>query len=188
MDFLECSEGPTTATLSGQAAGIYQFYVEVDTAGLQSNTMPIPAGEYTATVYVRATDEPRDDTEENSAKIGEIKRNGATAKVSYLTTSEKHNQRLIIVNRGSRPIVMTNISFQTEEGTEADLADGAAADAIGAGESVTYRVSDIVDITGTSRRATASLSFNGSALNVSVATTQVNLEDSSSDTVLWPVK
>ena len=186
---------PTTATLSGQAAGIYQFCVEVDTAGPQSNTKPIPASEYTATVYVRATDEPRDDTEENSAKIGEIVRNGATAKVSYLTTSEKHNQRLIIVNRRSRPIVMTDISFQTEDGTEADLSDAAKAAAaipgagtIAPGDSVTYRVSDMLSITGNSRRAAASMSFNGSAANVSVATTQVNLEDSSTDTVMWPVQ
>ena len=48
---------PTTATLSGQAEGIYQFCVEVDTAGPQSHTMPIPASEYTATVYVRTTDD-----------------------------------------------------------------------------------------------------------------------------------
>ena len=122
--------------------------------------MPIPAGEYTATVYVRTTDDARDNTMENEAKIGEIVRNGATANVSYLTTSEKHNQRLIIVNRGSRPITMTGITFQTEDGTEADLVDGAA----------------------------ASMSFNGPPSNVSVATTQVNLEDSSTDTVIWPVQ
>ena len=150
--------------------------------------MPIPAGEYTATVYVRTTDDARDNTMENEAKIGEIVRNGATANVSYLTTSEKHNQRLIIVNRGSRPITMTGITFQTEDGTEADLIDGAAAGAIGAGDSVTYKVSDMVNITGTTRRAAASMSFNGSASNVSVATTQVKLEDSSTDTVMWPVQ
>ena len=96
---------------------------------------------------------------------------------------------------GTRPIVMTNISFQTEEGTEADLSDAAKAAAaipgagtIAPGDSVTYRVSDMLSITGNSRRAAASLSFNASASNVSVATTQVNLEDSSTDTVMWPVK
>ena len=180
---------PTMATLSDLGPGIYQLCVEVDTAGAQTNTMPIPAGEYTATVSARATNGANDPyVEENSAKVGEIMRNGATANVSYLTTSEKHNQRLIIVNRSSRPIMMTDATFQTEDGTEADLVEGAAAGAIGAGESVTYRVGDIVSITGNSRRAAASLSFNGSAANVSVATTQVNLEDSSTDTVMWPVK
>ena len=46
----------------------------------------------------------------------------------------------------------------------------------------------MVNITGTTRRAAASMSFNGSASNVSVATTQVKLEDSSTDTVMWPVQ
>ena len=187
---------PTMATLSDLGPGIYQLCVEVDTAGAQSNTMPIPAGEYTATVSARATNGANDPyVEENSAKVGEIKRNGATANVSYLTTSEKHNQRLIIVNRGSRPITMTGITFQTEDGTEADLSDAAKAAAaipgagtIGPGDSVTYRVRDMLSITGNSRRTGASMSFNGSAANVSVATTQVNLEDSSTDTVMWPVK
>ena len=141
--------------------------------------MPIPASEYTATVYVRATNGANDPyAEENSAKVGEIKRNGATANVSYLTTAEKHNRRLIIVNRGSRPIVMTNISFQTEEGTEADLSDAAKAAAaipgagtIAPGDSVTYRVRDMLSITGKSRRAAASMSFNGAPANISVATT-----------------
>ena len=126
-------------------------------------------------------------------KIGEIRRNGASASVAYLTTSEKHNQRLIIVNRGNRPIMITDITFQTEDGTEADLTDtakaaaAAGAGAIMPGDSMTVRVSDMVEITGNSRRAAANMSFNGTAANISVATTQVNLEDSSTDTVMWPV-
>ena len=85
--------------------------------------------------------------------VGKIGRNGASADVAYLTTSEKHNQRLIIVNRGSRPILMTDVTFMTEDGTEADLTDAAKAAAmlpeadreIGAGESMTVRVRDMVE-------------------------------------------
>ncbi len=184
------------AMQSSMVPGTYMLCVTVDNAGAESNTMPIPSGEYMATAYALsgATGTRASDAiEVASGKIGEIKRNGASASVAYLTTSEKHNQRLIVVNRGNRPITITDISFQTEDGTEADLTDAAKAaaaaglGAIGPGESMTTRVSDMVEITGNSRRAAAIMSFNGTAANISVATTQVNLSDSSTDTVMWPV-
>ena len=91
--------------------------------------------------------------------------------------------------------MMTGITFQTEEGTEADLSHAAkaaaatpGAGAIAPGDSVTHRASDMLSITGNSRRAAASPSFNSAARNISVATTQANPEDSSADTVMWPVR
>ena len=136
-----------------------------------------------------------DDMMQAEGAIGEIKRNGASVDISYLTTSDKHNQRLIIVNRGSMPIAITDIAFQSENGTEADLSDVAKAAAavpelsmIKAGESATYKVSDMLSITGDTRRTAATLSLNGVAGKISVATTQVNLADGSTDTVMWPVK
>ena len=91
--------------------------------------------------------------------------------------------------------MMTGITFQTEEGTEADLSHAAKAAAatpgagtIAPGDAVTHRASDMLSITGNSRRAAASMSFSGAPSNVSVATTQVNLEVSSTDTVMWPVQ
>ena len=113
-------DDPSMAMLASLAPGTYQLCVEVDLAGPMSNTMTIPAGEYTATVYTRNTMDPRDDMMQNEGTIGAISRNGASVNISYLTTSEKHNQRLIIVNRGSRPISILDISFQTEDGTEAE--------------------------------------------------------------------
>ena len=52
-----------------------------------------------------------------SGKVGEIKRNGASASVVRLATPEQYNQRLIIANCGTRPIEMTDIVFQTEDCT-----------------------------------------------------------------------
>ena len=176
------------------APGTFMLCVTVDTAGMESNTMPIPSGEYMAEVNALGSDaDPRDAVKVAEGTVGAIRRNGASASVAYLTTSDKHNQRLIIVNRGSRPVMITDIMFQTEDGTEADLTDAAKAaaaaglGAIGPGESMTTKVSDMVEITGNSRRAAAIMSFNGTAANISVATTQVNLSDSSTDTVMWPV-
>ena len=187
-------EDPTTAMVAGLNADEYMLCVEVDLAGSMSNDMAIPAGDYVATVYTRTGDDPRDNMMENEGVIGTITRNGASVSIAYLTTSEKHNQRLIIVNRGTRPISMTDITFQSEDGTEADLSDAAKAAAavsgaglIMPGEAVMHRVSDMLSITGNSRRTAATLAFNGVASQISVATTQVNLSDGSTDTVMWPV-
>ena len=187
-------DDPTMTMLAGLAADTYQLCVEVDLGGPMSNTMTIPAGEYTATVYTQNTGDSRDNMMQSEGTIGAISRNGASVNIAYLTTSDKHNQRLIIVNRGSRPISITDISFQTEGGTEADLSDAAKAAAavpglnmIMPGETAVHRVAQMLSITGDSRRTAATLAFNGVAGQISVATTQVNLSDSSTDTVVWPV-
>ena len=177
------------------ATGTFTLCVTVDTMGAMSNDAPLPITEFTGTILLPNTNTAIAPRELATGPIGRIARNGASANIAYLTTSEKHNQRLIIVNRGTRPVLLTDVTFQTEDGTEADLTDAAKAAAalpeedraIGAGESMTIRVSDMVSITGNSRRAAAVLSFNGTKDNISVATTQVNLEDSSTDTVMWPV-
>ena len=55
------------------------------------------------------------------------------------------------------------------------------------GETAVHSVKQMLEITGDSRRTAATLAFNGVAGQISVATTQVNLSDSSTDTVMWPV-
>ena len=180
--------------LAGQAPGTYKLCMEVDLAGPMSNTSPIPATDYMVTVYTRTNTDPRDNMMASEGSIGKITRNGASVTVSYLTTSEKHNQRLIIVNRGSRPVSILDIDFHSEDGTEANLSAAALAAAgtdaamIMPGEAVMHRVRDMLSITGNSARTAATLSFNAVAGQLDVATTQVNLSDGSTDTVMWPVK
>ena len=186
--------GDTITPAFAGASGTFTLCVTVDTMGPMSNESPIPDGQYMGTISlpnVNAAVAPR---ELATGVLGNIMRNGASVNVAYLTTSEKHNQRLIIVNRGTRPISMTDIQFHTEDGTEADLSDAAKAAAdipdagtIMPGEAVMHRVSDMLSITGNSRRTAASIAFNGVASQISVATTQVNLSDGSTDTVMWPV-
>ena len=187
--------GDSPAFGADSATGTYTLCVTVDTMGAMSNTMALPETEFMGTILLPNENAAIASRELATGVVGRIERNGASASIAYLTTSEKHNQRLIIVNRGNRPVMMTNITFQTEDGTEADLTDAAKAAAalpeehrqIGMRESMTVRVSDMVSITGGSRRTAAILSFNGAADDISVATTQVNLSDSSTDTVMWPV-
>ena len=132
-----------------------------------------------------------------SGPIGSIRRDGASVEIAYLTTSEKHNQRLIVVNRGTRPIMITDIQFQAEAGTDVELsalamaAAGTDAAMIPGGETRVISMGGdlgMLNITGKTRRTAATLSFNGVAEKISVATTQVNLSDSSTDTVMWTVE
>ena len=177
----------TDDTVPGSEGG-----VTVDIAGKGSNAAPIPNAVYSATAYAQgrgtAGGNVRNCVEVFSDKIGEIKRNGASVNIAHLTISEQYNQRLIIVNRNARPIVATDIILQTEDGVRAQLTDAAVPGAIGAGESVTYRVRDLISITGNSQTAALQMSFRGVPSRFSVATTQVNLNDSSTDTVIWPVE
>ena len=183
---------PNMAMSAWMAPGTYQLCLEVDVAGAMTNAAAIPVTEYTASIYTRTTETAV--SAQAVGTIGVIGRNGASVDIPYLTTSDKHNQRLIIVNRGSRPISITNIEFNTEDGTEADLSDAAKAAAaipgageIGPKETAVHSVATMLNITGDSRRTAATLSFNGRASDVSVATTQVNLADSSTDTVVYDV-
>ena len=193
--------GASSGSTGWKAPAAYLLCVNVDILGpgedgTGTNTVQIPAAKFTATAYTRTgpSAAPRMVGE---GTVGSITRDGATVQIAYLTTSAKHNQRLIIVNRGKAPISITDIVFQTEDGTEVELSALALAAAgtdaaLIAGE--TTRVISIggdlgmLSITGDSRRTAATLSFNGIASNISVATTQVNLSDSSTDTVMWAVK
>ena len=187
----------TDMGVAARAAGIYGLCVNVDVAGAGTNMTPIPAGTYEATVMVTGPGTDAKAAEAASDMIGSIRRDGASVQIAYLTTSVKHNQRLIVVNRGTRPIMITDIQFQSEAGTEVELsalalaAAGTPAAMIPGGETRVIRVGGdlgMLNITGDSRRTAATLSFNGVNTNISVATTQVNLEDSSTDTVMWTVK
>ena len=177
------------ATLAAQNAGSYKLCVQVDTMGPQPNTTPIPESEYTATITSVLSGRPLDLTTDQP--IGRITRNGATAHIAYLTTSEKQHQRVIVVNRGPQPIRIMDYKFQSEDGTMVELTAAAmaaqeAGAMIGPGETVVRQVRDMINITGDSRRTAVTMHFNAVADHVSVATTQVNRENSSTDTVMWP--
>ena len=166
--------------------------VNVDVMGPATNMSPIPEGAYSATAFTKAS------ATAMGRMVGEgdlasISHNGASVQIPYLTTSEKHNQRLIIVNRGTRDAGITSIRFTTEDGTEVELADTvqAAMDAgllmVPAGETWVASINRMLNITGDSRRVSASIAFAATAGHISVATTQVNLSDSSTDTVVYDV-
>ena len=190
----ELPSGVESATTGPKAPDVYLICVNVDVTGAMSNTMPIPEGDYSATAYIDGDGSPVTPAQMvGEGMLASIDRDGASVELPYLTTSDKHNQRLIVVNRGARPALITNIEFTTEDGTEAELMDSVqgALDsgqlAVPAGETWVARMDRTVNITGDSRRVAATVSFFASAAALSVATTQVNLEDGSTDTVVYEV-
>ena len=191
----ELPSGVDSASTGPLDEGLYVLCVNVDVMGPETNMMAIPEGEYTATAHINkdgGVNTPLLMVGEETT-VGVIDRDGAEVNIPYLTTSEKHNQRLIIVNRGTRPAAITSIQFTTEDGTEVELMDTVqgAMDAgllvVPAGESWVARMDETISITGDSRRVAAALSFAATADYISVATTQVNVSDGSTDTVVYDV-
>ncbi len=146
----------------------------------------IPVATITAAVSFAARPNFRYGAAPGRGTVGSIVRNGATVNLSYVTTSDRYNQRLIITNRGTVDAEYELTDFFTEMGTEA-TAGAAAMGTVPAGMSVVIRSADAVTFTGSMRRAAATLTVNAPAAVVDVATTQVNLNDGSTDTVNYEV-
>ena len=191
----ELPSGVTAASTPALPPGIKLVCLNVDVTGPMSNMSAIPESDYTATAHFK----PGLNSLEASQMAGmegdlaSIERNGASVDIPYLTTSEKHNQRLIVVNRGTRPVAITSITFTSEDGTDVELSATAQA-AMDAGllmvpGNSTYvaRMDETIVITGDSRRTAASIAFAATPGHLSVATTQVNVSDGSTDTVVYMV-
>jgi hypothetical protein len=188
--------GVDAASSGALAPNIYLLCVNVDVTGPMSNMYPIPNGDYSATAHFKTGTNVLEASQMAGMEgdLASIKRNGASVEIPYLTTSEKHNQRLIIVNRGTRPVAITSITFTTEGGTDVELSETAQA-AMDAGLLVvpgnsTYvaRMDQTIVVTGDSRRTAASIAFAATPGALSVATAQINLSDGSTDTVVYEVK
>ncbi len=174
-------DGPADmAMLNGQNAGTYHLCVQVDTMG--ANATPIPAGIYRGTISRNGASGGT--TELATGVIGNIRRNGTTVDLTYLTVSEKYDQRLVIVNKGSVDATYTLGSFVTEAGTQA-MPKAAASGMVAAGSQAVLPVVDLVEFTGPMTRAAATLSINADVDDIRVVTTQVNLQDGSTDTVVY---
>ena len=191
----ERPSGVASASTGDKAPGIYVVCLNVDVMGPETNMYAIPEGDYTATAHFKTGRNPleRAQMAGMEGKLASIERNGASVEIPYLTTSDKHNQRVIVVNRGTRPVAITAITFTSEDGTDVELSDTAQA-AMDAGQLVVpgnstwvARMDETLNITGDSRRTAATIAFAATSGALSVATTQVNLEDGSTDTVVYTI-
>ena len=156
------------------------------TGGLGTPNYEIPATVITAAVnYTGSTGRgfaPADMT----GTVGTIVRNGATVQLSYLTVSDRYNQRIIITNRSAADAEYELSSFYTEDGTEG-AAGETAEGTIPAMSSIVVLTRDAVTFTGARSRGSATMAVTAPASTISVATTQVNLSDGSTDTINYEV-
>ncbi len=182
MEEVAEGEGPVTDTSMGTASrmvGEYGLCVDVT-----ENEDRIPAGAYTASLSTTAVGEGAMAMEVvTDAAIGSIEQNGTSVNIAYLTASDKYNQRLVIVNRSAREVEYNVTNFVTEDGTTVEGTE-ATSGTIEPMSQAVLRVADLLTFTGMTRAA-ATVDVDALTGEVSVATTQVNLADGSTDTVLY---
>ena len=194
---LVSADGEVSAAAIGYSGarmtGAQTLCVNVDVMGPATNMSSIPSGTYEATVMIQPPDvtDPRDFIEAKSGLLGRVTRNGTSVNVAYLTVSDKYNQRLIVANRGNTPARFEVGEFVTEDGTTvalsaaAEAAKAAGLNVIPPGGQLVMRVDQLLTFSGDRNRAGATVSVNAKPYNIQVATTQVNLDDGSTDTVVY---
>ena len=191
----ERPSGVTMASTPSLSPGVKLVCLNVDVMGPETNMYPIPEGDYMATAHFKTGANALEASQMAGMEgsLASIGRNGASVDIPYLTTSEKHNQRVIVVNRGTAPVAISAITFTSEDGTEVELTDTVQA-AMDAGllvvpgqSSWVGRMDETIMISGNSRRTAATIAFDATPGAISVATTQVNVSDGSTDTVVYMV-
>ena len=119
-----------------------------------------------------------------SGAAGSIDRNGTTVNIAYLSTNEAYNQRLVIVNRGSRDADFWMDDFQTEEGVSIT---GEISGTVMAGTRMVVRVQDVLNSSDEigAPRASGTLNLTAREGAVSVMTIQENLGTGQLDTTMY---
>ncbi len=160
-------------------AGITSFCITVG----PTNSEEIPSGEYTVAVdYAPVTNAAVPPNDLGETPIGVIRRDGTRVQIPYLTTYDTYNQRVVLVNR-NRNAVNYTFSFVSEDGATTTAGEAAEGSVPGNSTAV-LRVRDIVSIANSTRTA-ATLDVVAPNGTVDVATTQVNLDDQGTDTVIY---
>lgn len=161
------------------ARGFTSFCMSVPT----NNTDEIMVGEYTVAVDYRGiTNAAFPPSDLGETTIGRVRRDGTRVQIPYLTTFENYTQRVVLVNR-NRGAVSYSFSFVEEDGVTTTAGE-AATGSVPANSTLVLRAADIVSIAGKSRTA-AILDVVAPNGTVDVATTQVNMNDQGTDTVIY---
>ena len=175
----------STATVTDARYLCIRVENDSSTAGTATGLTSIPrTGPYMAmTMYAGAANamhKPMND----SIDLGRIIRDGTTVEIPYLTTDDRYNQRIIIVNR-SMNSVHYEMDFTSEDGIMAER----GTDGIGMLEPMSTTVlhmrrHDVVRITGgPPMRASGTLIIEAEPMYISVATNQTNMSNGGTDTV-----
>ena len=135
---------------------------------------------YTSILGANAAFPPEPSTE----TLGSIGRDGSTVRIAYLTTNQKYNQHLVVVNR-SNSAVDYSMTFKAGDGTTA-MPGSAASGTLSSGRTV-LKVRDLVtfDNGGNGGHGSAELAVVVASSMLDVATVTTTRSDGSTDTVVW---
>ena len=182
-----CGTTPLTTTANDKALdkvtvaaaeGITSHCVDVPA----TNTAEIPEGEYTVEVdYEALPNRAFPPLDLAATTIGTIRWEGTRVQIPYLTTFSGYTQRVVIVNRNKKPVSYA-FKFTAEDGVAAMPGEAAEGMVPAQGRAV-LKATDIVSLEGKTRTA-ATLDIVAASGSVDVATTQVNMNDKGTDTVL----
>ena len=163
----------------GAGLGLTSLCFDVPTG----NREEIPTGAYTVAVdYAKLTNAAVEPADLDETGLGVIRRDGTRVQIPYLTTYAGYTQRVVIVNR-NRGAVSYTFSFVSEDGTVATAGD-AATGSVPANSTMVLKTTDIVSLAGKTRTA-ATLDVVAPNGSVDIATTQVNMDDQGTDTVIY---
>lgn len=179
----------STGTLS-TLAGITLAGAGNDIIVTANTTDVISAGSYSLAFTPVGIDNAAYGAASATAALGDIKRNGATAQVPYLTTNAGLNQKLILVNRGSNDTTYS-ITFTPEAGVTA-TAGTKATGTLEKGKTLVLKGSDVVTLTGGTRTAATIVALAPAsvidAATQTVVTDTMSVSYGSNDTVNLDVK
>jgi hypothetical protein len=116
-------------------------------------------------------------------ELGYIKRDGTTVRLPYLTTNDKFNQRIYIVNRGGEAKYYLTFGADAEKGMMADGTLAAKATTV-----LSLRTDDIVTIGGGRSSTSGTLIVEAQKKDIDVATTQISRELGTTDTVVYEIE
>ncbi len=146
------------------------------------NAERIPEGQYMGDVTFGATDlaRPFPPMGAEDLVLGEIKHDGTTVNIPFLTSYDGYVQRLVIVNRNKQDVAYT-LTFHTEGDGTAD--PGMVEGMLDGGQTTVIKVADEVTFTSPTR-GSGTLDIVSTSAMVDVATTMVNETDQSTNTVV----
>jgi len=174
-----CNGTTTALTLNAEENEATSVAVDVTTAPLylcasiDGTSDVVQKDSYTITLV---TDEVEDEG-------GSFVYDTTSIEVPYLTTYSDYNQRVYLINTGANPSAYTIGTFTSEDGITA-TAGTAASGTIPAGEMLVLKARDIVSLSGGKTRTSAVIEVEAIDADISATTQVVNMEDSSTDTVV----
>ena len=169
---------PVLADVDATGGAFLCFTVDGETA--------IPKGDYTVTIsYDPLTTTAAFPPATKTSTVGSIRHDGTTVHIPYLTTDDRYNQKLVLINRNSSAVEYT-IKFTGEEG----VTPTAGADAAGMlqpGRTVlSLRNDDVVSFgEGEKQRTAATVDVVSISGNISVAVVTLTRSNGSVDTVTY---